>query len=796
MDTMSLAPKEYDIDKEFDEVWRIINDILTEDYSGYHELFNKTVKFIDNDYTIHKFMEKFEHRIENHVKLLNTKISAADDLLYKYSICCASFYKGMHWVDVGCDIINRTNDMSNDMSFKNDKPKLRDIGIKAWVKLVMESRKPSLTEEIMKSINNFRNECNINYDKEWKILQQTINSFLGVMTKPVRKHDTVDDKENENERKKTYSELCSDFRNDYVANANIYYKNFVKKTKSVHRPELYLEEISRCYEMEKKILDSLFIQEEEVFRYFFKFEKNEKEKKEEKIKNEEVIKKEKEEKEEKIKKEENEEKEEMKRLSTIILEEVIKELKQTMVDENIGYFREGLAILTKKEDETVLSKVYDTLKLFKEETLTELAKIVEKHITDIGIKSLEKIDRDNHDNPIDFVNEALSIYSKYSNMIYVCFKDNHYFIKARDKAICSFLNAKHNNRGISMSAQYLAKYYDKILKEKGNDDKLDITLFRYLDDKDLFERYYAKYLAKRLISGSSHNSDKEEKMISKFKENCGYEYCRKFQQIYKDKSISDDLNSKFVEHLKVKDKEFHYKFVPHIASQGSWPFSIISTPGFILPITLEESLSEFEGFYNALFQGKKLTWVYDMSTVDVQLTYTKKYYIATMSVFQSAILMQFESTEELTYSQLLGATNLKDNQLLRNLNGLIEQKILICNASHLHPETPIRLNLMFENKKAKFKVPLPQPPRTPAKENEDKVFLDKERMFYLEAVIVRIMKAKKSMTRNALVEETINQARSRFCPGVKLINKAIQRLLEKEYIEGPEKNSNTFKYVA
>lgn len=42
-------------------------------------------------------------------------------------------------------------------------------------------------------------------------------------------------------------------------------------------------------------------------------------------------------------------------------------------------------------------------------------------------------------------------------------------------------------------------------------------LFRYLRDKDLFERYYKQHLAKRLLFNRSVSDDAERGMLSKLK---------------------------------------------------------------------------------------------------------------------------------------------------------------------------------------------------------------------------------------------------------------------------------------
>lgn len=60
------------------------------------------------------------------------------------------------------------------------------------------------------------------------------------------------------------------------------------------------------------------------------------------------------------------------------------------------------------------------------------------------------------------------------------------------------------------------------------DDVLDktITLFRFLQDKDVFERYYKQHLAKRLLLNRSVSDDAERGMLSKLKVHLGDDFSK------------------------------------------------------------------------------------------------------------------------------------------------------------------------------------------------------------------------------------------------------------------------------
>jgi len=51
---------------------------------------------------------------------------------------------------------------------------------------------------------------------------------------------------------------------------------------------------------------------------------------------------------------------------------------------------------------------------------------------------------------------------------------------------------------------------------------VQLTIFKYVDDKDVFQKFYSKMLARRLIHGTSLSEDAESAMIGGLKQviNC------------------------------------------------------------------------------------------------------------------------------------------------------------------------------------------------------------------------------------------------------------------------------------
>lgn len=104
------------------------------------------------------------------------------------------------------------------------------------------------------------------------------------------------------------------------------------------------------------------------------------------------------------------------------------------------------------------------------------------------------------------------------------------------------------------SPEFISLFIDDMLKkglkgltEEDAEHFLDksIMLFRFVEDKDVFERYYKNHLAKRLLAKRSVSDDTERNMIAKLKAECGYQFTSKLEGMFTDMRLSDDLMTSF-----------------------------------------------------------------------------------------------------------------------------------------------------------------------------------------------------------------------------------------------------------
>jgi len=72
-----------------------------------------------------------------------------------------------------------------------------------------------------------------------------------------------------------------------------------------------------------------------------------------------------------------------------------------------------------------------------------------------------------------------------------------------------------------------------------------MQIFRYINGKDVFEAFYKKDLAKRLLMGKYSSIDAEKSMIVRLKQECGAQFTSKLEGMFKDMDLSKDLTTEF-----------------------------------------------------------------------------------------------------------------------------------------------------------------------------------------------------------------------------------------------------------
>lgn len=153
----------------------------------------------------------------------------------------------------------------------------------------------------------------------------------------------------------------------------------------------------------------------------------------------------------------------------------------------------------------------------------------------------------------DFIQALLALHDRYTDLVSSCFGEHPTFTRALKEAFEVFVNQQV---GKSSTAELFAGYCDELLRVKGAgarmseedvEEQLDklVQLFAYLSDKDVFQEFSRKQLAKRLLMDRSHSDDAESFLITKLKERCGAHFTSKLEGMITDMTLSKDVQEAF-----------------------------------------------------------------------------------------------------------------------------------------------------------------------------------------------------------------------------------------------------------
>ncbi|XP_065220060.1 cullin-2 [Planococcus citri] len=472
-----------------------------------------------------------------------------------------------------------------------------------------------------------------------------------------------------------------------------------------------------------------------------------------------------------------------------------------MVEDYLSALYSEAKSIISQERQQDMANMYILLRSVSKNLIPYMAEFKD-HIVDEGLHRLDEIKGDNM--CMSFVEIIMSIYKKYKQIIEKIFQSDKSFTGALDKACIHIVNYSPESKSYK-SSELLAKYCDQLLKKSSKglsemevDEKLSdaIIIFKYLDDKDMFQKFYSRMLAKRLIHQNSQSMDAEESMIDKLKTACGYEFTNKLHRMFTDMKISEDLIEKFnASYLPENHITLSLNFHVHVLQAGSWPLGQAAVTSFTIPQEFTQSMQAFEKFYNCHYNGRRLTWMYHLSQGELKLCYLSKVYFITMQTFQMAILLLFESSTSLQCSEIQSTLQLNWEQFLKNCVTLVECKILTSNTKELKPDTVLSLNEKYSNKRTRLRITASLQKETPMETTQTIASVEEDRKLFIQATIVRVMKSRKLLKHNALIQEILSQCSS-FNPSINMIKKCIETLIEKQYMERDRNSRDEYSYIA
>ncbi|XP_069068159.1 cullin-4B isoform X1 [Pleurodeles waltl] len=398
------------------------------------------------------------------------------------------------------------------------------------------------------------------------------------------------------------------------------------------------------------------------------------------------------------------------------------------------------------------------------------------------------------------VQELLDFKDKVDHVIDVCFLKNEKFVNAMKEAFETFINKRPNK-----PAELIAKHVDSKLRagnKEATDEELEkmldkiMIIFRFIYGKDVFEAFYKKDLAKRLLVGKSASVDAEKSMLSKLKHECGAAFTSKLEGMFKDMELSKDIMVQFKQYMQNQNVPGNIELTVNILTMGYWPTYVPMEVH--LPAEMVKLQEIFKTFYLGKHSGRKLQWQSTLGHCVLKAEFKEGKKELQVSLFQTLVLLMFNEGEEFTLEEIKLATGIEDGELRRTLQSLA------CGKARVLTKTPkskdiedgdkFTCNDDFKHKLFRIKINQIQMKETVEEQasTTERVFQD--RQYQIDAAIVRIMKMRKTLSHNLLVSEVYNQLKFPVKPAD--LKKRIESLIDRDYMERDKENPNQYNYVA
>ncbi|KAK8853464.1 hypothetical protein IAR55_004171 [Kwoniella newhampshirensis] len=363
-------------------------------------------------------------------------------------------------------------------------------------------------------------------------------------------------------------------------------------------------------------------------------------------------------------------------------------------------------------------------------------------------------------------------------------------------------------------AEYIAKHLDVAMR-KGQGSGTEAEFNRHLDeiialigftkDKDVFKAFYSTQLAKRLLLNKSASDDMERNMILKLQKEMGEEFTTG-DVMMKDLQLSETLVKAYQSAQAKNPEQFKDSgnFTANVLTESAWPAYPLLKDGWNFQLTpdLQSSVDAFTSWYSTQHKNRQLSWRFQLATVTLTGRFASGRYEIGLSLFQAVVMLQYNEVDTLTFKELKDRTGIETQELIRTVQSLAlgrkGTRVLLKKppGKEVNPTDVFAWNKGFSSDRIKFKINQIQQDMSAEESRKTNEQVAVDRVSVLEATIVRIMKARKKMTLQLLIDAVVSDVVKRFPPDVKEIKKRVENLIEREFLMRAEEERGVLHYLA
>lgn len=354
----------------------------------------------------------------------------------------------------------------------------------------------------------------------------------------------------------------------------------------------------------------------------------------------------------------------------------------------------------------------------------------------------------------------------------------HYGSGARPVAAMRMFLTTLVNSGPDYPSQLATLIGEWIGNPKLSESELDvlwdaaIQLIQHIHDRDNFEAAYRFLCSNRLMHPNA-KLDLEEAAIARLKMNLGGAFTSKLEHMIHDRRAGEGLNAEFVAALGHPST-----LSVHVLTMGCWPR--VDVPQYVFPAHLNAQLQEFSAFYVGKHRGRRLEWCHTFGSMTLQASFAKGNKQIIGTVLQGLTLLLFANVGPHTIQQVADALHCTVDAAKLSIAALTlgAYKILEkCGDVYQYARDS------FASDSRAIRLPVPKVRIT--QDDTQKIAEDvaRNRKILMSACIVRLMKARKTMSHTDLMNEAISALSSRIPVDPRELKAQIGTLIDEEYIE-------------
>jgi len=278
-------------------------------------------------------------------------------------------------------------------------------------------------------------------------------------------------------------------------------------------------------------------------------------------------------------------------------------------------------------------------------------------------------------------------------------------------------------------------------------------------------------------------------MIAKLKMQCGTQFTSKMEGMLADLAVGSEQRSEF--ETRMRSVETSLDFSVQVLTTGFWP--TYKSPEIALTPEMSKCMGVFKEWHDKKHQKRKLGWVFSQGNASVRATFKKTYDIS-VTTLQAVALDAFNGGVTMTFKELSTKLNVEESILKPLMHSLSCGKYKVIRktpaSNKINSTDTFTANAKFVSNMRKIRIPMASLDSTM---NTKRV--EEDRTIAIEAAIVRIMKARKTLQHQQLLSEVLAQLNF-FNPNPRVVKKRIEALIEREYLERSADNTQVYNYLA